>query len=118
DPRRLVREIKGDLDWIAIKALEKDRMRRYDTASALGRDIERYLSSEPVEACPPSRFYRLAKTIHRNKGIFAAGIALFVILMAGTITSLSAAGRAYNGLDDLSANGPKLSTLARTLLDD
>ena len=61
EPLRLTRMVRGDLDWIVMKALEKDRTRRYETASALARDIERYLHDEPVEASPPSRRYRLRK---------------------------------------------------------
>src|SRR5262249_11887884 len=52
DPRQLVRTVRGELDWIVMKCLEKDRNRRYDTASALARDVERYLADEPVQACP------------------------------------------------------------------
>ena len=61
DPRRLQQTVRGELDWIVMKCLEKDRNRRYETSSALARDIERYLHDEPVQACPPSTAYRLKK---------------------------------------------------------
>src|SRR5436309_1487868 len=61
EPAQLTREVRGDLDWIVMKCLEKDRARRYETANGLARDIERHLSDEPVEAFPPSGLYRLRK---------------------------------------------------------
>ena len=61
DPRRLAKLIRGELDWIVMKALEKDRARRYEGASGLARDIERYLAGDPVEAGPPSAAYRMHK---------------------------------------------------------
>ena len=61
DPGRLSRLFRGELDWIVMKALEKDRGRRYDSASAFAADVERYLKDEPVQACPPSAGYRLRK---------------------------------------------------------
>jgi serine/threonine protein kinase len=67
DPRKLSHEVRGELDWIVMKALEKDRNRRYETASALAADVERYLNDEPVEACPASAVYRLRKYTRRNK---------------------------------------------------
>src|SRR5207237_783615 len=59
-PARLAKEVRGELDWIVMKCLEKDRTRRYETADGLARDVQRYLADEPVEACPPSAGYRLA----------------------------------------------------------
>ena len=67
EPAQLSRVVKGDLDWIAMKALEKDRSRRYETASGLARDVQRYLDDEPVEACPPTLGYRLRKLARRNQ---------------------------------------------------
>jgi hypothetical protein len=80
---RLIKSLKGDLDWIVMKALEKDRRRRYETANALAMDIQRYLQNEPVMARPPSRFYRLRKLVLRNKVVYASGIMVAVTLMAG-----------------------------------
>src|SRR5947208_5338348 len=68
EPAKLTKLVKGELDWIVMKTLEKDRNRRYETASGLGRDIERYLHDEPVLACPPSAMYRLRKLVRRHKG--------------------------------------------------
>jgi serine/threonine protein kinase/tetratricopeptide (TPR) repeat protein len=85
DPARLLREVKGELDWIVMKALEKDRTRRYEAASALARDVERYLQHEPVEACPPTRRYRLGKFLRRHRleaVTAAAGMALLVVAAA------------------------------------
>src|SRR6185312_8412719 len=67
DPKRLAELFRGELDWIVMKALEKERARRYETADGLARDVNRYLRDEPVEACPPSAWYRLKKFIRRNK---------------------------------------------------
>src|SRR5262249_23926653 len=66
-PAKLRKLMRGDLDWIVMKALEKERNRRYETAAGLARDIERYLHDEPVQACPPSLGYRLRKFARRNK---------------------------------------------------
>src|SRR5262249_29617793 len=67
DPQGLRRLFRGELDWIVMKCLEKDRNRRYDTVSALAADVQRYLHDEPVLACPPSRWYRFRKFATRNK---------------------------------------------------
>jgi len=71
-PAALSRLIRGDLDWITMKALEKDRQRRYETVNSLTSDIQHHLSNKPVTACPPSNFYRLHKWIRRNKLVFIA----------------------------------------------
>src|SRR5438132_1266501 len=67
EPAKLTKLVKGELDWIVMKTLEKDRNRRYETANSLTRDIERYLHDEPVQACPPSAAYRFRKFARRNK---------------------------------------------------
>src|SRR6185503_14351674 len=67
EPRKLAGLVHGDLDWIVMKALEKDRSRRYETANGLAMDVGRYLHDEPVAACPPSAGYRLRKYVRRNK---------------------------------------------------
>jgi serine/threonine protein kinase len=67
DPRRLGAEVRGDLDWIVMKALEKDRTRRYETANGFARDVQRYLTDEAIEARPPSARYRLRKFVRRNR---------------------------------------------------
>jgi hypothetical protein len=76
--------LHGELDWIVLKALEKDRTRRYETASAFAADVERYLKDEPVEACPPSAIYRFRKFVRQNKrGLAIAGLLLFLIVLVG-----------------------------------
>jgi WD40 repeat protein/serine/threonine protein kinase len=96
EPARLSRLMKGELDWLVMKALEKDRTRRYDTANGLGRDIQRYLADEVVEARPPSVGYRVSKFVRRHKGqVLAASLVLFALLagMAGTTWGLIVARR-------------------------
>jgi serine/threonine protein kinase/Tfp pilus assembly protein PilF len=85
EPRRLGTLIRGELDWIVMKALEKDRARRYDTASGLALDIQRYLAGEAVVAAPPSASYRVRKFARRNKGLVAAAAAVTVALAIGLI---------------------------------
>ncbi len=84
---RLSAMYRGDLDWIVLKALEKDRRRRYETANGLAVDIQRYLGNEPVVARPPSRLYRFQKLVRRNRGVFAAVGAVSISLVAGMATS-------------------------------
>ncbi len=83
EPLKLTRLIRGDLDWIVMKALEKDRARRYPTANGLARDVQRFLAQEPVEASPPSASYRLRKFARRNRARLLAAAALALTLMAG-----------------------------------
>lgn len=87
DAQQLRRIVRGELDWIVMKALEKERARRYETASAFAADIERYLRDEPVEACPPSAWYRFRKFARRRKAalLAASGVALFVLAAAGLL---------------------------------
>src|SRR5258707_15689822 len=73
EPAKLTKLVRGELDWIVMKALEKDRNRRYESASALAADVQRYLNDEPVQACPPSAGYLLRKVARRNPGPRAAG---------------------------------------------
>jgi hypothetical protein len=85
EPAKLTKLVRGELDWIALKALAKERSRRYQTANGLARDLERYLHDEPVEACPPSVAYRARKLLRRYKGpVLAAAVAL-VALVAGIV---------------------------------
>jgi len=84
---KLVREMRGDLDWIVMKALEKDRARRYATANGLGMDIERYLSGEAVLARPPSASYKVRKLVARNKLLFSGVALIFVLLVISLITT-------------------------------
>jgi serine/threonine protein kinase/tetratricopeptide (TPR) repeat protein len=87
DAPKLVSELRGDLDWIVMKALEKDRARRYETANGLAMDIQRHLSNEPVVACPPSAAYRFKKLVRRNKLVFTAGGGIVAALIVGLAVS-------------------------------
>ena len=87
EPGRLKLVLRGDLDWIVMKALEKDRSRRYQTAIGLSLDVRRYLNNEPVMARPPSRLYRFQKLVRRNRGVFISIAAVSLALIAGFGTS-------------------------------
>src|SRR5260370_30651666 len=77
EPDRLARSLQGELDWVVMKALEKDRDRRYDSANGLARDLQRYLADEVVEARPPSAGYRLRKFVRRHRvQVIAASLLL------------------------------------------
>jgi serine/threonine protein kinase len=92
EPPNLIRAVRGDLDWIVMKALEKDRTRRYETANALALEVKRFLSNEPVSARPPSKLYKLQKTIQRNKLLFVGIgiiITLLVVGLAAVLVSLA-----------------------------
>jgi len=80
---RLVHQIQGDLDWIVMKCLEKDRTRRYETANALAADVQRHLANEPIIARPPSAAYKLQKAWRRNKILFTSAAVVAVALLAG-----------------------------------
>ena len=83
EPLKLISQLRGDLDWIVIRALEKDRARRYETANGLAMDVHRYLENEPVVARPPSRLYRLQKLARRNQATFMSGALVVLALIAG-----------------------------------
>lgn len=97
DTKQLGQFVRGELDWIVMKALEKERSRRYDTAIGLAHDIERYLRGDPIEACPQSTIYRLKKFAQRNRGpVLAAGFVLLTLIggIVGTTFGLVRAERA------------------------
>jgi serine/threonine protein kinase/tetratricopeptide (TPR) repeat protein len=86
DQRKLSRRVRGELDWVVMKALEKDRNRRYESPSAFAADVRRFLDDEPVQACPPSRIYRLRKLVRRHKaglGVAACLLAVLAVLSGG-----------------------------------
>lgn len=85
EPRKLGVLVRGELDWIVMKALEKDRSRRYETASSLATDVGRYLSGEAVVAAPPSTTYRVRKFVRRNRGPVLAGSAVMAALVVGAV---------------------------------
>lgn len=94
DKRRISKALSGELDWIVLKALEKDRRRRYQSARDFADDIRRYLSNEPVEACPPSVSYQLKKYVTRNRHLLTAVGIVLLTAIVGTVVSLQYAGRA------------------------
>ena len=101
EPAKLKKLVRGELDWIVMKALEKDRTKRYETASGLARDIQRYLDDEVVEARPPSAGYRIGKLVRRHKArVVAAGLVLLALLagIAGTTWGLVREARAKTRL--------------------
>jgi len=122
DPPKLVHLVRGDLDWIVMKTLEKDRTRRYETASGLALDIQHYLNSEPVMARPPGQYYRFRKLVRRNKLVFAASAAVATALLFGIIASTwqsvratRAEKRAVAAFDELRATAPAFAEQARAL---
>ncbi len=94
EPPKLIHQLRGDLDWIVMKCLEKDRTRRYETANGLAMDIERHLHHQPVSAAAPSALYRAGKFARRHKVGLAMATALVLLLVAGAIVSTWAAVRA------------------------
>jgi WD40 repeat protein/serine/threonine protein kinase/tetratricopeptide (TPR) repeat protein len=94
EPTKLAKLVRGELDWIVMKALEKDRTRRYETANGLARDIQRYLADEPVEACPPSAGYRLRKFARKHRSVLATVGAFVLLLAAAALASTWQAIRA------------------------
>jgi tetratricopeptide (TPR) repeat protein len=94
DPRRLSQTLRGELDWIVMKAIEKDRNRRYESVSAFAADVDRYLSNLPVDACPPSAIYRLRKLARRNRAILAMASVVTISLVTTTVVSAWQAIRA------------------------
>jgi len=118
----LIHAVRGDLDWIVMKCLEKDRARRYETANGLAADVLRHLAHEPIAARPPGQLYRLQKFIRRNRTTFAALTAMGLALVAGTILSVWQAVRAHRGeqrvnaaLAELRASAPAFAEQARLL---
>ena len=88
EPAKLTRLVRGELDWIVMKALEKDRSRRYETANGFALDVQRYLADEPVQACPPSAGYRFRKFARRNKSALVTA-ALLTIALVTTVVVLA-----------------------------
>jgi serine/threonine protein kinase/Leucine-rich repeat (LRR) protein len=115
DSSKLMHQLRGDLDWIVMKCLEKDRTRRYDTANGLALDVQRYLDDEPVTARPPSKLYELQKTIRRHKFGFAATAAIIIILAMGITLTTWQALRATTALDELRKTAPAFAEQAHAL---
>jgi serine/threonine protein kinase/WD40 repeat protein/tetratricopeptide (TPR) repeat protein len=94
EPAKLTKQVRGELDWIVMKALEKDRNRRYETANGFAIDIQRYLADEAVQACPPSAVYRFRKFARRHKVVFWTTGMVALVLLVGTVISAWQAIRA------------------------
>ena len=106
DPAQLRRLLRGDLDWIVMKAIEKDRLRRYESASGFAADIERYMSDQPVIARPPSTSYRLRKFVRKNRGVVISVSTIIGILLAGILGTAIFAFKAWNA--EFRANQDKI----------
>src|SRR5271156_6114305 len=87
DTAKLLHQLKGDLDWIVMKCLEKDRTRRYETANGVAFDLKRHINNEPVLARPPSAAYKFQKAFRRNKLVFSSGLAIAAVLLLGIVVS-------------------------------
>ena len=114
----LTKQLRGDLDWIVMKSLEKDRTRRYDTANGLAEDIHRHLSDEPVSAARPSWRYQIAKSVRRNKPAFAAGLAITLVLIVASVVATLAAireKRAKEAAIDMQEKAESMKETAETL---
>jgi serine/threonine protein kinase len=117
EPARLSKELRGELDWIVMKALDKDRNRRYESATGLARDIERHLHDEPVQASPPSAGYRFNKFARRNKATLIAASLVAAVLILGLIGTTWQALRATRA-ERLSQSRLKAETEARKQADE
>jgi tetratricopeptide (TPR) repeat protein len=109
DPRRLSQLLRGELDWVVMKCLEKDRNRRYETANALAADVQRYLHDEPVQACPPSASYRLRKFARRNRGPVLAACLVVLALVFGIFGTTLALLEARRQREAAEANAARAS---------
>ncbi len=113
EPLQLIHQLRGDLDWVVLKCLEKDRRRRYQTANGLAMDIQRYLANEPVLARPPSRAYRFEKFVRRHRGVLAAAAGIAIALLGGTGVSVWQAVRATRAEHDALASKAQEERLRR-----
>ncbi len=104
DPAQLQQLLRGELDWIVLRALEKDRTRRYETANGLARDLQHYLADEPVEACPPTAGYKLRKFARKHKKLLATAAAFAAVLLLGVAGSTWQAVRATEAETVANAN--------------
>ncbi len=118
EPHSLPKLIRGDLDWIVMKAMEKDRTRRYESASALAQDIERHLHAEPVEAAAPSAGYKLRKFVKRNKGPVSVAATIVFLLVAGTAISTWQALREAEALAEAERQARLAQAVSDFLQDD
>jgi serine/threonine protein kinase/Tfp pilus assembly protein PilF len=113
NPPQLIHAITGDLDWIVMKCLEKDRTRRYETANGLAADIHRHLNNEPIVARPPSRLYQFRKLVRRNRVAFTAAVAVLLALLTGLGFSTWALFRERAARREAATEATKSATVAR-----
>jgi serine/threonine protein kinase len=118
EPARLSKLVRGEIDWIVMKCLEKDRTRRYETASGLAQDVERYLNDEPVEACPPGAAYRLRKYARKHRSAFATAAGFAALLLTCTAVSTWQAVRATRAEKEAVAARDAVSVYRELLLRD
>jgi eukaryotic-like serine/threonine-protein kinase len=118
DPARLARTFRGEIDWIVMKCLEKDRSRRYETASALASDLLRFLRDEPVEACPPSAGYRLRKFARKRWAAIVTALGFAALLLAGTVVSVWQLARATRAEREALAARDTAALYRELLLND
>src|SRR5262249_36647981 len=104
DPRHISATLRGELDWIVMKSLEKDRSRRYESASAFATEIQRYLDDEPVLAGPPSTMYKFHKFARKHRAALATAVAIATSLILGTTASAWQAVRATTAEAQANAN--------------
>jgi len=118
DSRRLNRSVRGELDWIAMKALEKDRKRRYETANDFAADVTRYLTDQPVEACLPSVSYRFAKYARRNRAILTTAALIGLALIGGTAVSVWQMSLATQAALEATARADETKQVINYLVED
>jgi tetratricopeptide (TPR) repeat protein len=114
EPARLVKQVRGELDWIVMKCLEKDRNRRYESANGLATDVEHYLKDEPVQACPPSALYRFGKFARRNKVALLTALLVIASLLIGSAIATWQAVRATRAEQTAIANSEQAASDAAT----
>jgi hypothetical protein len=105
EPKKLMGLLRNELDWIVMKALEKDRDRRYETANSFATDVQRYLRDEPVRACPPSTVYRLRKLARRNKAAFLTTLAVVASLVLAVVALAISTERIDKALGEAQQSG-------------
>ena len=118
EPRQLNRAVRGELGWIVMKALEKDRNRRYETANNFAADVMRYLTDQPVEACPPSGWYRFSKYARRHRAALATGAIVSPALVTGTAVSLWQAAQARRAGAEARQRAEESQLVLRYIVED
>jgi eukaryotic-like serine/threonine-protein kinase len=117
EPPKLIRTISGDLDWIVMKAIEKDRTRRYETANGLAMDVKRYLTGEAISARPPSRLYKFQKIFLRNKLLFVGIGIIAMLLIAGLIVVSTSLARERQARQESDGDKLKAQQVTKFLKD-